>query len=415
MNNKTNKKNPKASQKLEIIVKTPQVSTRKGKQNPPKRNQNQQNKKNRNGGRRNAVNNALVHTMKNPNPRVGDPYRYALRDATCIAAAGAKIPGEFSFPSTTERVKGRVTLNTDADGNASYIWVGHPTLTSWVSDVTLVTGQPYTGYTANPNMTYATTPDTLNSKFGTFRTVANGIKIKNLQAQLSATGSITVARVPMGIFNFGPNALTNSIVTADEMARLCGINLSSGQIPPSIIELPDSLELTVSELYAKEVIISNVPTSASAFTWRETSNDSRVTATQSEYDHVFVDNATGVPAANTADREAYCNMAGWTCILIRAEGMTKSTPVLDIMTASHIEGTPQIFTSAGAAGYVPDNIRTAGKGDAPGIVASTIEGGFAVIREVGSVLADPQNQALLRAGANLAGRAGQGAYLAMGN
>ena len=323
-------------------------------------------------------------------------YRMVLKDACNKMAFGCRVPGQFNYPSSTEHVQGSCTFNADATGNLDIVWIGQPTLSMWSRETP--TENPYTAYTANSNYYYATDPSTLVPKFATFRNVGNGCRIKNLQAQLNLTGSITVARVPMGIYNLGPRALDTAAITADPLKLICGINLNNnGNIPASIQALPDSCRFTFSEFFQREIIISNVPTSSRAFVWRETDNDPRtgsVSGTQvSEYDHVLVDSVTGLPNANTADREAYCDMSGWTCTLIKVTGAVPNAVCIEVESAIHMEGTPQIKTT-NAAAFVPDNIVRGGDQDAAKIVSQRMKSGFAIVREVGNSLY--QNQDVIK-------------------
>jgi len=333
-------------------------------------------------------------------------YRMVLKDACNRMSFGCRVPGQFNYPSSTEHVQGSCTFKADQFGNLDIVWIGQPTLSMWSSVVP--TENPYTPYTGtNPNYYYATDPATLVPKFATFRNVGNGCRIKNLQAQLNLTGSISVARVPMGIYNLGPNALTNAVISADPLKLICGISLNSnGNIPASIQALPDSCRFTFSEFFQREVIVSNVPTSSRAFVWRETDNNPRTGtvggAAVSEFDHVLVDQSGGAtqgdPIANTADREAYCDMSGWTCTLIKVTGAVPSAVCIEVESAIHMEGTPQIKTTS-AATFVPDNIVRGGDQDAAKIVSQRMKSGFAMVREIGNSLYE--NRDVIRGAANV--------------
>lgn len=341
-------------------------------------------------------------------PRAGQsPYKWVLTDPCSPLAAGARVPGTWSFPSTTCKLKSRVELAPDINGNFSYCFIGHPTLWSWTNNTSTVASSSFPRYAGCDNFDFGCDTTYLQNKFSTFRSVGNGIRIMNMQPALSAKGRITIARVPMGKTGFGPNMLNSlDVAPSQQLSRLCGISAvaTGGAIPMSIIELPESAEYTVSELLEKEIVMANIPTSPNAFKWSETSDSSQIINQFYEFENVAVDSTTGLPNGSTADRDAFAECTeGWTCLLIRGEGFpTDPSVVLSLSTTSHLEGTTAITNSSGGATYVSDSVATASREDAATVVRNVMDRSFNIVREVGASMYN--NADLIRGAVHFAGR-----------
>lgn len=275
-------------------------------------------------------------------------------------AIGARVPSKFAVPTDTRHFTGRITLNSDSSGNLSYVWIGHPLWTGFAPYSTVPVPapavNPLTTYTANPSVGAAMTLASLGAAFSSYRMVGNGLQIHNMQAPLNATGRIIVARVPMGKRFFGPNALQNNASTpAYLFNRLTGMTLDAGNhIPVNILNLPVVSELSVSQLLTSQINCANRCIGDTAFEFRNASAyDTAYSGTLVTGDEVLV-TATGSVQLNGIDAEDDILSDGWTCILIRGEGLPASTACLDLRVCSHIEGVPAVYGSgpSGAASFV---------------------------------------------------------------
>jgi len=140
---------------------------------------------------------------------------------------------------------------------------------------------------------------------------------------------------------------------------------TNGLIPVNILELPGAKEYSMQDLMQSEIEISNIPCSSNAFDFNSTTNFSGT-------DALPVGGLQQAAGVNIADTVVVSNVGGtlyngsgslddsssdgWTCILVRFEGLPASTtPIAEIEYAIHIEGSPVVATSS-AATFVPSGM-----------------------------------------------------------
>jgi hypothetical protein len=218
-----------------------------------------------------------------------------------------------------------------------------------------------TPFAANGNTYYVASYGSLSSKYSSYRVVSNGVRVVNNMAQLNARGRLFVARVPLPKTIPGQNVM--GLLTYDDMfKRLSGIaSDSGGNIPSNIIELPNACEIPIQSIMGSRCAhLSNSPTSAKAFDWCSTIDN---TVNSANYEApVSTTNSAGTSIASHPNDTLDSTFTdGWSCIVIRGEGFPASTnAVVELRTAVHLEFIPQISTTAG---FTPDSLRVAGSGN----------------------------------------------------
>jgi hypothetical protein len=288
-------------------------------------------------------------------------YSTALVNATDDAAEGARVPDMYALPTTTLRSKGQLVLTSDANGSFDFVWIGRPYHACYSKGGSAtVTTNPYTPYAGTSTVSAAVTMAVFNTQFSTYRVVGNGIKMRNLQAPLNATGRLIVSRLPLAKNVPGPNLLTaHSLVANLALQNICGVSQDANSlVPTAIIELPDSQEYTIDEILGREIVLNNKPISGRAFEFCSTYNKSAVSAVvANDYlgDEIL---ATGnIFGSNDYDSQDMTNTDGWTCLLIRGLGFPVSTNIFEMDAAIHVEGIPAVSTIVGAATFVPASMR----------------------------------------------------------
>jgi hypothetical protein len=289
-------------------------------------------------------------------PNLSNAYTLCLFDPCAAAAQGARVTDQYAIPTCVQHSKGRVTLSTVGTGMTSldYVFIGRPLVTSWVSQSTSITASSYTGFSVNPAVQYAATPSALAAVFSSYRIVSSGIRIRCLMQPLSVTGRIIVARMPMPKVIPGPNMLSqvagflNPASGATLLTRLTGVipeTASPYLLPLNIIELPGAEEFTLSELEDAYIQVSNKPLSGKAFEFCVPTNGAVFDAAGDYTGQSGLISAAGAVNVASLDSLDNCMSDGWTCIVVRVEGLpslTGTTPILDIETAIHLEGPPLV-------------------------------------------------------------------------
>lgn len=264
----------------------------------------------------------------------------------------ARIPDLYGGDTTCLHQRGRTVLNSDGVGNIDFIWIGHPTLAARMIIAPSSTNLAQIG---SCGIYSATTPTNLAAKFSTYRTVANGISIENLQPALSAAGRFYMARVPMSKTFWDYDTLAAASPTGSlVLPKLCGISseATTFYVPNAICNLPEYKEYTVSDLMRNKVYANNKPMAPSAFEFVSSYNSVAYNSTLSYGEHVEDTTSTGViTRMATMDSQ---DLEGWSVILIRGFGFPNSTPVLLVDTMIHMEGIPIIDTTE-AASFVPSS------------------------------------------------------------
>jgi len=321
---------------------------------------------------------AAPTTNNNPRANSATSYTYvkALTDPFSPSALGARVPDMYAAPTNTLHKRGRCTMDSNVNGNFSFIWIGSPFVSMWIPYSTQLVNSANAILTSTDNSCarigltpcYSTTTNVLlGAVSATHRMVGNGITITSNQPPLNMKGRIITARVPLGK-DFWSAAQMAFSAPYDYaiMYKLCGISsVSDGQdqqIPTSIRDLQGSAEYSAAELTGCKAYCINKPMSPRAFDFNITNDNGVYNGTYNEGDAVLVGTTGLVPGGTAVSEGALgqandCDNDGWTCVLVRGEGFhtsQKAVVTIDMMT--HLEVTPQIQSTDTSGVFVPDSI-----------------------------------------------------------
>jgi len=286
-----------------------------------------------------------------------DNYLRALMDPVSADAIGVKAPNPYSVASNTFRNRTKVVITPDTNGNWDFVYMGRPFQTAFKTTGTLTAGA-LTPYGAATNWYYAEDVTSLGAKMSSFRVVANGLRIKNIQAPGTAIGQIVVARVPMSRNLYGPNLLATTAPSSNNysLQQICGISTDDdGFVPLTIEDLPGAEEYDIAEVLGREIIVANKPTSGCAFDFSTTNDQVPYNGNKKVAQEIEYDASTGL--VQVGDTNETTTSAGWTCILIRGVNFPTgaTTKCIELELVSHVEGEPKISkVVGGAALFVPD-------------------------------------------------------------
>jgi hypothetical protein len=288
-------------------------------------------------------------------------YRACLRDPFSVAANGAQVPDLFPFPLATYKAKFTNFVKTGTDGGVDFMLTPHPLLMAWIFAGAADFDTPLRNYSTTPKAK-AIPKDALINKFSCYRVVGYGAKIKLTQQPLNVQGKLLVACVPAT----GDRALNwrlfESFLVDDTVGSqtLGGVQLSNGgvDIPDTILELPDSMEIALAHLINNDLELVYRPLNQSAFFFQPTMAHGTTGAVGGSGvgDVVTWDTALGdiTQDAVTSGAHLPIDLQGMPIWYVKVMGATSVTTVLEIEMVLHLEGTPSISATSDAVELVAD-------------------------------------------------------------
>lgn len=268
-------------------------------------------------------------------------YEAALMNPFSEQALGARVPDSYSFPSEVRHAKTVYTLQAATGGNLDCAIFPHPLYTV-VSGIGTLNGGVGTPENTVPGFTQTgiVSQTTLAGIYGNYRIVGGGVRVKFSQSYNNATGRLFIAVQPSPAnipYYAGSGAKVDLYDTLD-----LPYEAASGGIPTSIVTLPYSLEIPVSELIGNGIEIPLRVSSAAFSEWREaniaSSGPSLVTL------------GASTSAIGEIVGENFVAADGFSTVMIRGTNLPTGSPCLDIEVILHFEGTPAIQTGTVMAG-----------------------------------------------------------------
>lgn len=307
--------------------------------------------------------------VKQPRATGEESFKASLIDPFSIDARGARVPDLYSFPTATYRLQTSMLVGTGLSSfgltllPSPYLTVIDNSLTSGLA--ACVTGpggmRPFSGALGY----YAfTTPAQMTSIAQNFRVVGGGIKIRNLIPELTATGRVYVAVLPVadgGLPNY--QACENAVFTTtsyQSVARNMGIPFASQLLSPSLQMYPMSHDYTVGQMVGAHEVDVNFSIFHPNFFKFKPANiaSSNFDGVLREADDVFWTSATGVVNTATSGNKEGMQSDGGGAIVIFCDGfpVTTSAPI-EIDVCLHLETTPAVTANSitGNQGIVPES------------------------------------------------------------
>lgn len=273
--------------------------------------------------------------------RVPDPYPfptavYSSHSTTVIGctSGSAVTSGCVAFlPNPMLSMMDIYGLTAPTSGNGSVTSTGMNKLNASVG---------FAGY-----KTYSSVlPSSLRGLLSSFRVVSWGIKISNLQPQLSATGRIIIAQVPIGDTMPGLADFTNA-TSANIVLPVFGSTVNSLS-SSALLNLPTAVEIPVSNLVAETVAVNGMYTSPAFFDFKGTPADNT-----SIGNNLFIGDSNIVNevlnVVTFTEWKDLTRCRGGTGIVVYFEGFPEGVSnALQIETIYHIEGSPIVSAVPGA-------------------------------------------------------------------
>jgi len=286
----------------------------------------------------------------------------ALIDPFSPDSLGCQVPDPFPFPTATFHVHQTTVVGPPSSSSitsGAVAFLPNPVLSmidlqhasSLTSLNVSIQTTPMTVYnstgTSSANCIYgAVTASSLSSVYSDYRVVSWGIKVSNLQPELSATGRLMVAMIPLG--DTIPSVAELSAATASTIfTPIFGI-ANSYLNSSDILELPTGFEVTVGDLLHGDLEIAGMYSNANFWSFKTTVGNGVPAVGYSSGD-----SATVLTSASTVSSVGYkdlvrCN--GGAAIVLYYEGIpTTAQNAFQIETIYHLEGTPNFSSTANNA------------------------------------------------------------------
>lgn len=272
-------------------------------------------------------------------------YYAGLHDPFSRVARGVRYLDPVSYPTTTAVSEGVFNVVTDNTGRAAFALFSDPFL-SLIAVAGSASSSSAGAWPMNTTCWYTATTGQLAGVFSTFRVVASGIQIRNLQQPVSTQGRLYAAKSSGTGWIPGPVFLGE---TASQQA-LMNIVLSMSDVDTRILTLPESMETTMQDLIQNCLPINSRPTSAICTQFKNPTPfnvwaDQRVVGETIINPNNSTLHQTEVSSAHTYGRDV---------ILLNFTGCPANTTVAEIKYVYHYEGTPAMTGSAGV--ITPDSM-----------------------------------------------------------
>jgi len=279
---------------------------------------------------------------------------------------GCTVPDPFPFATVSYHIhQTSVISNATGFTNGAVCFLPNPVLSMLDSfGVSNVGGNVNKCVTTTPFVQYATTDyradlygatsvASLASIFSTYRVVSWGIKISNLQPELSATGRIIISQIPIGDTVPSYNLLSGTALSGNSLNTLFGMPLSLLN-SSSTLELPTAIELAVQDLLHGDMEISGMYTNSLFWSFKSTSTYGS-NGTQVFGDEVLYNVTGGTSSSIGYKDDTRC--VGGCGINIYFEGFPSGSLGFQVETIYHLEGSPVISTGINNI-PVPSNKQT---------------------------------------------------------
>lgn len=279
-------------------------------------------------------------------------FLLSLVSPFCPEAYGIRVPDPFPFPTVTHHLRQTTVLGSGAAGAGAAVFLPSPCFS--LVDINAVNGgtasvtsTPFAKFntTGIPSHLYKSTSVTaINAIYGSYRVVSWGIKISNLQPELSATGRIIIAMIPIGDSVPTEVELTNNSIISTALTPVFGT--PTAQLGTSgLLQLPSAQLFAVQDLLHGDLEVSGMYTNSSFWQFKTTEAFGLPITGHRSGDSYSVTTSSG--AILSSGYKDPNRMMGGCAICLFFEGIPASTVnAFQIETIYHIEGSPQISTNA---------------------------------------------------------------------
>jgi len=278
-------------------------------------------------------------------------FAQALTAPFAPSSMGCRVPDPYFFPTATYHAHSTSVFTSTAAGTAGAVFFPNPVVTmldstySYAASPCILqvnTGMaPLTASGFTSHIFGATAPGLLKNVFTDYRVVSQGIKITNLQPELSATGRFYYAQIPLADTMPSYDVLIQTGATAPDsniIPSMTGGYPYTALFGSNFINLPSAVEIGISDILQGDLQICNNVVNSAYYTFKSTAPVGFVNAAgYQEADDIVESSAFATGQGGYKDLTR-CN--GACAILVWAEGLPVSSNVFQIEHIVHLEGSP---------------------------------------------------------------------------
>jgi hypothetical protein len=343
------------------------------------------------------------------------PFLNALCHPFDPEVLGIQVPDPFPFPTQTYHLHQTTVIGPPISSSitsGAVLFLPNPVfslvdlqhLNGLTSSNISITTTPMIQFNANNTLASscyygACAPASLSAILSTYRVVSWGIKISNLQPELSATGRLIVALVPLGdtipsYYNLTAQVAATGFIPVTGLSAAV-LNSSS------TLELPTAVELTVGDLLHGDLEISGMYTNSTFWSFKSTTLVSNPSSGTGSGDDIAY-NSLGVVTSGGFKDDTRC--VGGSAIIVYYEGIPSTAQnAFQIETIYHLEGSPQLSSAVNSI-PVPSQLPKPHVGSVVAVessmaVANDPKNVFTFIKEGAHFLDDHKVEIVMAAGA----------------
>jgi len=296
---------------------------------------------------------------------MSENFAMVLKDPFGPQAFGARVPDPFSFPTAVYHLHGNVQLV----GNSTYpsgsvLFLPNPVLSmidcgaangGQTSITTNAAGSALTQFSSSTFCYGATAPTNIANNLATWRIVTWGLKISNLQPELTATGRVIIAPICIGDTIPSYNVLSSTALNGSSCVNNITGGINSQVITSNgVLNLPGAFEVAVQDLLHGDIELGCSVTGPEFFRFKSVANNYSNGSTV-EGDDVYASLASGVPSSVVVGDKDLTRCVSGVAYIIYFEGLNNTgvaAPVINVEYVYHLEGTSEISGTTGT-GRVP--------------------------------------------------------------
>jgi hypothetical protein len=281
--------------------------------------------------------------------RLASEFARALKTPFDPASFGVKCPDTYHFPTVTGHIHYEFQL-TSAGGLAQALIYPSPMIATSCYFGTITTSCPQ--FTQNTSTTYFSTRSNVATNMDMYRVVAFGVKISNLQPELSGTGRLMVTPLPIAGTSVGFDMMNNTAFAGNYITSNY-VGLTQAQLSSAaMLQKPSTVEVTIQNLFSESYEWSMVPVHPLFYKFKNPGNQAATALTTmiESGEGVFVNSTGVVVGSGTNEFQDNMSMEGGVALNILGEGLG-SGACFQVEVVLHLEGTPAISTAINAISF----------------------------------------------------------------
>jgi hypothetical protein len=279
----------------------------------------------------------------------GQAFKASLLDPFNPTSLGCKVPDPYCFPTNTTHLHGNVVTKVGAATGSlvflpcpvvSLIDVAHAATSVGVIDTT---ASVVTRFTNNHFLFQATSGNTLNTICANYRVVSWGIKISNLQPEMTATGRLIIYPIPVNQVTPGEQLFENRACNGNQITNLLVDQNTALMASSNVLNFPGAFEVVVQDLLHGDIQMAGTPITPTFWDFKASNNNEAYGGFTFGDQFLLTGTTPGTGIDEMANSEN-SRMEGGMALGMFWEGCPTTGNNFNIEVIYHLEGTPKLST-----------------------------------------------------------------------